>query len=194
LSRTLILASNSPRRRALLAEAGFHFESFASDVTERLDNDLTLGELTRWNALRKGLGVARRYPDKVVLAADTLVALEGRVIGKPNDLADAVRILQELSARTHEVCSAVFLGHRARRRVDMFEEVSRVRFKKLSRKTIDDYLARISPLDKAGAYAAQGEGTEIIEEIEGSYTNVVGLPMERTIAALARFGVSPKSA
>lgn len=194
LGLPLVLASNSPRRFELLTEAGFALEVIAPGIVERSDAALTLRELSSWNALRKGFEVARAHPDRVVLAADTLVALRGEIIGKPRDLADAVRILQRLSGNVHEVCSSVFLAHLAISNTMVFQEISRVRFKKLSRPMIDRYFARVNPLDKAGAYAAQGEGREIIEEIEGSYTNVVGLPMEQTVPALARLGLQPKKA
>jgi len=188
-----VLASCSPRRVALLSEAGFEFESVPPDVAEKFDVDLTLRELTMWNAMRKGVPVAREYPDKVVLAADTLVALDDEIIGKPADLEQAAQILRRLSGRTHEVCSAVFICHFAAARSATFHEVSRVRFRRLSSATIENYFAKVNPLDKAGAYAAQGRGAEIIAKIDGSYTNVVGLPMEKTVVALTEFGIQPKS-
>jgi septum formation protein len=186
-----LLASNSPRRGELLARAGIVFAVVPPEVVERADPHLTLGELTAWNALRKGLAVARSYPNAVVLAGDTLVALDHEVIGKPRDLAEAERILRKLSGQVHQVCSSVFLVHLARDRSTLLREVTHVRFRQLNRAAIRDYLARIDPLDKAGAYAAQGEGGLIIQSIEGSYTNVVGLPMEQTMPALARFGIRP---
>jgi septum formation protein len=189
----LLLASDSPRRAALLAEGGFDFEAVSPRVAERFDVDLTLRELTIWNAIRKGTSVARMRPDKVVLAADTLIALEGKVIGKPADLSEAARILQRLSGRTHEVCSAVFVCHFAAGRSASIDEISHVRFRRLSITRIDNYLARVDPLDKAGAYAAQGEGAEIIEKIEGSFSNVVGLPMKQTRRLLRQFGIKPTS-
>ena len=191
---SLVLASCSPRRAALLAKAGFEFESISPGVAEKFDLDLTLRELTMWNAIRKGVSVARSYPDKVVLAADTLVALDDEIIGKPADFEHAAQILQCLSGRTHEVCSAVFICHFAAARSTTLHEVSRVRFRRLSSTTIKGYLAKVHPLDKAGAYAAQGSGAEIIAKIDGSYTNVVGLPMEKTVAALAQFGIHPRLA
>jgi septum formation protein len=200
----LLLASNSPRRRELLTAAGFGFETFSPRVTEKFDVDLTLCELTLLNAIRKGISSARRFPDKVVLAADTLVAIDGKVIGKPADLEDARKILQRLSGRVHEVCSAVFVCQLARarpgesvhwrKRSTSFCEVSRVRFRKLDRAKIDHYFSKINPLDKAGAYAAQGHGTDIIAEVEGSFSNVVGLPMEKTTAVLRDFGIVPGAA
>src|SRR6266516_5120676 len=154
----LLLASGSPRRAALLAEAGFDFETVSPRIEEKFDVDLTLRELTMWNAIRKGTSVARMRPDRVVLAADTLIALEGKVIGKPADLSEAAQILRRLSGRTHEVCSAVFICHFAAGRTAAFREISRVRFRRLSTATIENYLAKVYPLDKAVAYAAQGCG------------------------------------
>ena len=191
---SLILASNSPRRRDLLQNAGFRFVTVVPRTRERSDGHLTLKELTAWNAIRKGLEVARAQPEAVVLAADTLVGMDGVVIGKPVDESDAARILRKLSGREHDVCSSVFIAHLATSRVVAWAELSIVRFKKLSEDEIRKYLTTINAMDKAGAYAAQGAGGAIIERITGSYSNVVGLPMERTIAALADFGIVPELA
>jgi septum formation protein len=177
----------------LLSEAGFKFEIASPRVAERFDATLTLRELTLWNAFRKGMSIAQTRPDAVVLGADTLVALEDQIIGKPADLGEAARMLQRLSGRTHEVCSAVAIYQQTSGRSEVFHDVSRVRFRRLSNAIIRNYLAKVSPLDKAGAYAAQGSGTQIIAKIDGSFTNVVGLPMEKTVAALAKFGIQPKS-
>jgi septum formation protein len=188
-----VLASSSPRRGALLSEGKFEFEIASPRVAEKFSATLTLRELTLWNAIRKGMSIAQTRPDAVVLAADTLVALENQIIGKPADLTEVARILQRLSGRTHEVCSAVAIYQQTLGRSAVFHESSRVRFHRLNNATIESYLAKVGPLDKAGAYAAQGSGTEIIVKIEGSFTNVVGLPMEKTVAALAKFGIQPKS-
>jgi septum formation protein len=201
VNSALLLASNSPRRRELLAAARFDFATVAPQISEKFDVDLTVRELTTFNAIRKGMSVALAHPGKIVLAADTLVALRDEIIGKPANLDEAVDMLRRLSGRQHEVCSAVFICHlprprdgesvRLRTRSTSFYEISRVYFRRLSDSAIRGYVDKINPLDKAGAYAAQGDGQEIIERIEGSYTNVVGLPMERTIAALAQFGIKP---
>lgn len=185
----LILASASPRRRQLLARAGFDFEIVAPEIDEVLPANLTVREITCWNALRKGLTVARLYPDAVVLAADTLVALGLKIIGKPANAEAARQILRRLSGRTHVVASGVFVGHLRSGRSDTFSEISRVIFKQLNERMIENYLAKIDPLDKAGAYAAQDQGREIISRIVGSRSNVIGLPLEKTCAALARFQV-----
>jgi len=187
----LLLASASPRRWQLLSAAGFQFECVRSPLAEKFDPNLTLFELTTYNATQKGTSVARLHPEKVVLAADTLVAMGNQIIGKPADMKEAVEILRRLSGRIHEVCTAVFIRHRAENRTITFCEKSSVRFRRLTSNMIRDYLAGIDPLDKAGAYAAQEAGSEIIEKIEGSFTNVVGLPMERTAVELRRFGIEP---
>jgi septum formation protein len=192
VAATLLLASNSPRRRELLQAAGFEFASVSPDVTEHFHVELTLREITALNATRKGLAVARAQPHRIVLAADTLVAVEGEVIGKPADLREAAAILRRLSGKVHDVCSAVFVCHLAAARSTIFHELSQVRFRRLSDAVIQDYFKKIDPLDKAGAYAAQGGGAAIIQELRGSYSNVVGLPMEKTTAALAEFGIVPR--
>lgn len=188
-----ILASGSPRRRQLLGEAGYEFEVLSPPVDEVAHGWLTIRELTIWNAARKAARVSEMSPDAVVLAADTLVAIDGEVLGKPRDLEDAVRILRRLSGRAHEVWTAVRINHAAIGRSQSFHEMSRVHFRKLDDSAIRNYLAKIDPLDKAGAYAAQGHGAEIIERIEGSYTNVIGLPMEETARALRDFGIAPSN-
>jgi septum formation protein len=190
---SLVLASGSPRRAALLAQGGFRFEIVLPRVAERLDPAFTLGELVLWNAIRKGMSVAQTRPDAVVIAADTLVGLDNQVIGKPTNLHEAAQMLRRLSGRTHEVCSAVFVCHQRAGKSAVLREISRVHFRRLSAAAIEAYLRKIDPLDKAGAYAAQGSSAEIIAKIDGSFTNVVGLPMEKTVTALANFGIVPKS-
>ena len=189
---SFVLASSSPRRAALLSDAGFKFEIAPPRLAEKFDAALTIRELAQWNAIRKGMSVAQTRPDAVVLAADTHVALENEVICKPVDLDEATQMLRRLSGRTHEVCSAALIYHQTSGRSAVFHDISRVRFRRLNSVTIKNYVAKVDPLDKAGAYAAQGSGAEIIAKIEGSFTNVVGLPMEKTIAALAKFGIRPR--
>ena len=189
--RFLILASGSPRRRTLLEEHGYRFEVCAPNIAEISTDALTLRELALCNAVRKGISVAAAKPDAIVLAADTLVALEEEIIGKPRNLENAISILKRLSGRMHEVCTAVFIRHSVARRQVAFFEISRVHFRCLTNDLIASYLSKVNPLDKAGGYAAQGEGADIIAKIEGSFTNVVGLPMERTLVELRRFGIEP---
>jgi septum formation protein len=185
-SRRLILASGSPRRRELLAEAGFEFGVVNPDVVEIAPAELSITEVTTANATRKALAVAQSFPRAVVLGADTLVALDGEAIGKPADLADAFATVKRLSGKEHQVCTSVCIKSEDRR--ESFAVLSHVQFRSLSDADIRAYFLKVNPLDKAGAYAAQGHGTEIIRHIRGSYTNVVGLPMEETVDALRRFG------
>ena len=187
-----VLASGSPRRRQLLSEAGYEFEIATPPGQEVAHDWLTIREVTMWNAGRKAARVSETSPDAVVLAADTLVTIDNALLGKPSDLEDGVSILRRLSGRPHEVWTAVRINHAARGKSRSFHEMSRVYFRLLNDEAIREYLAKIDPLDKAGAYAAQGFGTEIIERIEGSYSNVVGLPMEKTTAVLRSFGITPR--
>ena len=189
-----ILASGSPRRRQLLRDAGYEFEVVSPPVDEVSHGWLTIRELTIHNATRKALHVARISPDAVVLAADTLVTIDGDVLGKPADMQNAVAMLRRLSGRSHEVWTAVCICHAARGKSQSFHEISRVEFRPLTERAIQNYFAIINPLDKAGAYAAQGHGKEIIKRIGGSYSNVVGLPLETTARVLRAFGVAPRRA
>jgi septum formation protein len=177
----------------LLAEAGLQFEVVAPAVEENASRALTVRELTIWNARRKAREVARAQRDAVVLGADTLVALAGEPIGKPADFDEARAILRLLSGREHDVCTGVFVCSDRGDRAVSFEVFTQVKFRRLSDAEITAYLVKINPLDKAGAYAAQGHGAEIIARIRGSYTNVVGLPIDETLAALAQFGVAPSN-
>jgi len=187
----LVLASGSPRRRDLLRDAGYEFEIVGPPVDEVSHGWLTIRELTIWNAAHKAAAVSRISADAIVLAADTMVAIDGEVLGKPRDLEDAARILRRLSGRAHEVWTAVRIVDMTRGKSRSFHEMSQVHFRSLDDQAIRNYLAKIDPLDKAGAYAAQGDGKVIIEKIEGSYSNVVGLPMEKTARVLRDFGVMP---
>ena len=193
MAQSFILASGSPRRRELLQEAGYEFEVVSAPVSEVAHGWLTIREITTWNAGRKALRVARAFPDAVVLGADTLVTIDGEVIGKPEDFEDAAKILRRLSGRAHEVWTAVCICDFGRGRSHSFHEISRVHFRALTEEAIASYLTKINPYDKAGAYAAQGHGAEIIERIDGSYTNVVGLPMETTAAALDACGITAQA-
>ena len=187
-----VLASGSPRRRQLLEEAGYEFEVISPPVEEVSHNWLTIRELTLCNARRKASCVAQTLPSAVVLGADTLVTIDGQVLGKPADLEDARQILRRLSGRWHAVWTAVCLCHWAVRKSQSFCVVSRVEFRDLTDRAIKSYLAKVNPLDKAGAYAAQGHGKEIIKRIDGSYSNVVGLPMEMTARLLGAYGITAR--
>jgi septum formation protein len=187
IDRTIVLASASPRRRDLLREHGCTVRIKPADIEELMPRHLTVGETTLLNAQRKARAVARTERAAMVLAADTLVAIGGRILGKPRDLDEAFEMLSLLSGNTHEVFSGVWLICTAAKKNCGFIEVSRVTFRKLTPAEIREYMRRIGPLDKAGAYAAQQNEMEVIASIQGSRTNVVGLPMEKLAAALRIF-------
>lgn len=188
-----VLASGSPRRRQLLETAGYEFDVVAPAIDEVSSAWLTVRELTVCNATRKAWSVARTLPGAVVLGADTLVTIDDQVLGKPADFTHARQILRRLSGRTHAVWTGVCVCHLALGKSQSLCAVSKVEFRELTDRAIKSYLEKVNPLDKAGAYAAQGHGKEIIKRIAGSYSNVIGLPMETTTLLLRAFGVTPKA-
>jgi septum formation protein len=174
----LILASASPRRRELLAQAGFTFDVITADIPElRKPGEDPIRFVTRL-AREKAEAVAECHsipPDTMVLGADTIVLVDDEVLGKPNDVADAARMLRLLSGRSHQVITGLcVLKGRERQRA---AEVTFVRFNTLSDQEIEDYIATGEPLDKAGAYAIQGRAGRWVPRIHGCYFNVVGLPL-----------------
>jgi septum formation protein len=180
----LILASASPRRVELLRQLDVEFRTVASDVPEIAHDQLTAWETAQINAYRKARVVAKRFPDSLVLAADTVVHLEPNLFGKPASLEEAYQMLEQLQGRTHEVVTGICLLRLRPHRQRVFSETTTVTFQPLDAVKIRRYLSKVNPLDKAGAYAIQEQGDLIIEKIIGSYTNVVGLPVERLRAEL----------
>jgi septum formation protein len=179
-----ILASASPRRIELLRQAGFEFAVVPARVKEVQPEHLTPHETAQINAYRKSRVVAKKHPDVVVLAADTLVCLGRTIFGKPATLAEARHMLARLQGRTHEVVTGVCLIHLRRHQQRLFVVSTAVTFRRLHLDQIRRYLAKVHPLDKAGGYAIQEEGDELVKGIHGSYTNVVGLPIERVTEEL----------
>jgi septum formation protein len=184
VTRPLILASASPRRRDLLRAHGCAFEVVPSAAPESVA--ATPEETVLGNARRKAHAVAAAHPMALVLGVDTEVFFEGRILGKPADMDAAFTMLRALNGRTHEVYSGVCLAWDGGAAEETFVEVSRVHFHQRSDAQLRAYLARIDPLDKAGAYAAQDDRGGMIARVEGSLSNVIGLPMEKLGAVLAR--------
>jgi septum formation protein len=189
----LTLGSASPRRRELLATLGIAFDVVPSDVDETLEPG-ALPEAVARLALRKARAVAAGQSAGLVLAADTVVVVDGRALGKPADAAEARAMLRTLRGRTHEVMTGVALVEVATGRHAAETVVSRVTMAAYSDAVLDAYVAGGEPLDKAGAYAIQGEGGALVAGLEGSRSNVVGLPLETTAALLRRFGVAVSAA
>jgi septum formation protein len=174
----LILASASPRRRELLAELGVPFEVVPAEVTEHEAPDADPREMVRHNAALKADWVAARFPEATVIGADTTVFIDATVLNKPRDLAEARAMLRRLGGRTHTVFTGLAIRrHRDGLRLDR-GVASEVTFKPLDEIVIDEYLARVHTLDKAGGYAIQEHGDLIVERYAGSLSNIVGLPLE----------------
>jgi len=184
-SPSLILASASPRRSELLGQLKVEFQVLPGNATEVAHEFLSPQEICQLNAHRKARVVAKKIPDSLVLGADTLVFLEGAILGKPVSLPEAREMLSRLQGRTHQVVTGVSLIHLRGHRERIFAVSTDVTFRSLRPAQIDEYLAKINPLDKAGGYAIQEHGELIISEISGSYSNVVGLPLERLATELA---------
>ena len=180
----LILASASDRRAQLLRETGLEFQVVPANAQEDHGEHLTARELCLLNAYRKARSVAKKFPDMLVLGADTLVCLGTQLFGKPANPVEAEGMLKELQGQTHTVVTGVCLVHLRAHRQSLFAESSRVTFRPLSLADIRSYLAKVNPLDKAGAYGIQQHGDMIVESVSGSFSNVVGLPMERLKAEL----------
>lgn len=177
-----ILASASPRRRDLLRQIGARFAAVTSGAAESLGDAAPRDAVVR-NAVGKARAVAAEYPDHAVLGADTAVVVNRTAFGKPKDPADARRILGLLAGRRHEVFTGIAWVFRGQTYTDV--AMTEVRFAPMTPAEIEDYAATGEPMGKAGGYAIQGRGAMYIEEIHGSFSNVVGLPLH-TVAALAK--------
>ena len=185
---SLILASASPRRSELLQQLKVNFQVLPGNATEVVYDHLSPQEICQLNAHRKARVVAKQIPDSLVLGADTLVFLDANILGKPADRVAAHAMLALLEGRTHQVVTGVSLIHLRGHRERMFAVSTNVTFLPLKDEQIENYLNRINPLDKAGGYAIQEHGELIVSEISGSYSNVVGLPLERLAQELEAWG------
>ncbi|CAM3384463.1 Maf family protein [Hydrogenibacillus schlegelii] len=183
----VVLASGSPRRSALLAMVGVPFDVLPADV----DEAFLPGEEAEAAAVRlarlKGEAARRQRPDALVLAFDTIVALEDRLFGKPRDGKEAAEMLRALSGRTHRVVTGLYAALGGR--VETAAEVARVTMVPLSEDVIRTYVATGEPMDKSGAYAVQGRAALFVERIDGDYTNVVGLPLFALRGLVRRLGI-----
>ena len=179
----IILASGSPRRKELLEQVGASFMVLVSDAAEESSDLLAPEELVRKNAVAKAKAVAAEHPERPVLGADTVVSLDGHTYGKPCDTKEACRMLETFSGRTHQVSTGIALVVKGEIYTDVV--TTKVTFGTMTQEEISRYAETGEPLDKAGAYAVQGIAAQFIEKIEGSYSNVVGLPLY-AVTQLAR--------
>jgi septum formation protein len=187
----LVLASASPRRRELLDQAGVACEVIPADIDEEIRPSESPVSMTLRLAREKALAVARRVgesPPRHVLGSDTTVVLDDEIIGKPTDPEDAVRLLQRLTGRTHRVVTAVAIVETGSGAIFDCAVESRVTMRRAGVEALRDYVATGEPLDKAGAYAIQGEGAWLVTGFEGSRSNIIGLPIEETLALLVQAG------
>jgi len=172
----LILASNSPRRKELLSEITKDFSVAASTVDETNIRETRPEKFALLASELKSKDVGDKNPEAIVIGADTIVVIDGRILGKPNDINEAKKILSDLSGRSHEVMTGITLYNGASGKMIASLKTTRVKFKKLSLMDIDDYLQKVDVLDKAGAYAIQEYGEVLVENIVGDRDNVIGLP------------------
>lgn len=187
VEKMIILASSSPRRKELLEKASFEFQIISPEFDElkQKDNGMKPLEYVKYLAHQKGESVANNHPDKIVIGADTIVVLEEEILEKPADELEALTMLMTLSGKKHQVITAVSIWYNYQ--VEVFFEVSYVLMKELKKEQILDYIATKEPMDKAGAYAIQGLGSQLVESYDGDYDNIVGLPVKKVVNMLKKF-------
>ena len=188
--KTIILASASPRRKEIVEKTGLKFKVYESDYKEELDLGLKPHALARFFSSEKARDVARRHRNALVIAADTIVVLRGRLFGKPRNEEQAKEMLKALSGKAHSVITGFTIIDMAGKKEISRSVESKVFFKRLSEDEIETYIRSGEPLDKAGAYGVQGLGAILVKRIEGDFFNVVGLPLNALAESLKKFGVN----
>ena len=186
----IILASKSPRRKEILETMGVEFEIDVADVDESVDESLSPLEAVCEISKRKAKAVSQRHTgEKIIISADTVVVIDGRIIGKPKDKEDAFNILKGLSGKTHEVYTGFTIFGNGKSKTDY--EVTKVHFKELCDEDIKRYIETGEPMDKAGAYGIQQKGNLFVEYIHGDYYNVVGFPISKICVTIKElFGIN----
>lgn len=184
----IILASKSPRRRELLSVIFKNFDIEVSDADETMPDNLSPADCASEIAYRKLCDIKSKFDDALIIAADTIVVLDNKILGKPKNEADAFNMLSSLSGRTHTVYTGVALSYKDK--LIRFSEDTSVSFRPLSADTIRAYIETKEPMDKAGAYGIQNKGALFVEKIEGDYFNVVGLPICRLATEIEKLGFS----
>ncbi|HEX3034079.1 MAG TPA: Maf family protein [Thermodesulfobacteriota bacterium] len=183
----IVLASTSPRRQELLKQVGIQFEVVPSSISEDFDLALPPRDVARALAERKAEAVAIIRSESLIIAADTIVVLDGEILGKPGSADDAVQMLERLSGRTHLVITGVALRCIDREVNEVLDIATEVTFGDIPKGLIKKYVETGEPMDKAGAYGAQGMGAMFIKSIKGSYSNVVGLPLFEVVGVLRKY-------
>jgi septum formation protein len=189
--KKLILASSSPRRKEILERLAVPFETQNSNYKEDISLDISPQDLARTLALGKANAVVEKNTNAVVVGADTFVYFNGKKIGKPKGKEEAIKILHEMSGKTHSVFTGFAVVDTDTKKTVSNVVETKVYFKKISDKLIRDYVDTGEPLDKAGSYALQGLGAILIDKIDGDFFNVMGLPLSSLAETLREFGISP---
>jgi len=189
----LILASASPRRKALLKQIGLEFEAYPADIDENSLGYMDAGKYAEEMSRRKALLVAKHYyeasdEEYLVLGADTTVEIDGTILGKPKDYDDACRMLETIQGKWHRVITGITLVNAKTREILTDSEVTRVKIRSMTSRMIHAYLKTGEYRDKAGAYGAQGYGSLIVERVEGCFFNVIGLPIYKLSKLLEQQG------
>lgn len=187
LKKRLVLASNSPRRITLLKMTGYHFDIIPHTIKEDIPCKIFPEELVSNLAFLKASDVARKLDNAIIISADTIVVYKGNVLGKPKDTRDAKRILKMLSGSGHDIITAVCIIDMPSRKKLLRIDRTSIIMKKITEDEIEIYVRSGEPMDKAGAYAVQGEGKKFIEKMDGSFSNAVGLPLETVHEMLNNF-------
>ena len=185
----LILASSSPRRKELLTLLGLHFEIIPPEINEEVLGQETPANHVRRLALEKAESVASHYPKSLVIGSDTVIELDGQILGKPADLEEAHHMLTDLRGRCHLVHTGLALGAKAKQIEETWVETVKVWIKNFSHADLQAYLTTQDSLGKAGAYSIQGKGAQLIEKIDGDYPTVVGLPLMKLAKFLEETGI-----
>ncbi|MCM2582909.1 Maf family nucleotide pyrophosphatase [Bacillus stercoris] len=187
MTKPLILASQSPRRKELLDLLQLPYSIIVSEVEEKLNRNLSPEENVQWLAKQKAKAVADLHPHAIVIGADTMVCLDSECLGKPQDQEEAASMLRRLSGRSHSVITAVSI--QAENQSETFYDKTEVAFWPLSEEEIWTYIETKEPMDKAGAYGIQGRGALFVKKIDGDYYSVMGLPISKTMRALRHFDI-----
>ncbi len=187
--KAIILASASPRRKQLLKKIGLKFRVEPSNYEENISCELEPHELAKSLSLEKARLVAKNYKNALLIAADTFIVFEGKILGKPRTNTEAKEMLETINGKPHSVINGFTIVDTGNNKALSRSVETKVHLRKLSSNEIDAYVRSKEPLDKAGAYAIQGLGSVIVEKIEGDYFNVIGLPLSALTESLKEFGV-----
>src|SRR3990170_5162145 len=188
-TKKIILASASPRRKEILEKTGLQFIVDAGDYEEDPSLRMPARRLARYLSCEKAKAVAEKYKNAIIIAADTIISLDDKVFGKPHTNSEAIKMLNILNGRDHDVITGFTIMDSREGQSVSRSVVTKVYFRKMTIREIEAYVRTGDPLDKAGAYAIQGIGAAILKKIEGDYNNVVGLPINALMKALRKFGV-----